>query len=349
MEQNILRKLAKPFPFDEVEAKIQVTSKEKPVGMAVFYLDSRAIQNRLDEVVGPLNWANQYSEWRDKSQICGISIFHEARGEWVTKHDGAENSDIEATKGGLTDALKRAAVLWGIGRYLYKIDGVWVEIEQRGKSSIIKENQQGKLKAAYEAAVRRIFSAAPNQQATGGNAAPVPPNAQQRPANAQQGQQPSAAPPPQSASTQPPPSAQPRQSASTQPPPAPPQQTATNQPPPAPPRQAASTQPPPAPPQQSASNQPPPAPPAQQAPPPAPAAQKSAAPPAHGFKVHSVKPSGKESQLLELCDSNGEITTAYIKSGDKGITIGSFLHNVNIEKKTSSFGPYNLITAYKAA
>ena len=179
MNQDIIKKLAAPFPFEEVEAKIQVTSKDKPVGMAVFYIDSRAIQKRLDEAVGELNWSNQFIPWQDKSQICGISIYNQERGEWVTKHDGAENSDIEAIKGGLTDAFKRAAVLWGIGRYLYQIDGVWVDIEKRGNSSFIKDNQMGKLKAAYEAAVKRIFGNVANQPVS--NAPP----AQQKPTQSQ--------------------------------------------------------------------------------------------------------------------------------------------------------------------
>ena len=46
---------------------------------------------------------------------------------------------MEATKGGLSDAMKRAAYQWGIGRYLYDLPDVWVEIEQKGKSYVIKK------------------------------------------------------------------------------------------------------------------------------------------------------------------------------------------------------------------
>jgi len=38
---------------------------------------------------------------------------------WVTKSDGADDSSIESAKGGISDSLKRAAVQYGIGRYLY--------------------------------------------------------------------------------------------------------------------------------------------------------------------------------------------------------------------------------------
>ena len=171
MNQDKINRLGAPFPFEEVEAKIQVTTGDKKTGMVVFYLDSRAVQNRLDDVVGIFNWSNHFSSWQDNSQICGISIFNQERSEWITKHDGAENSKIESIKGGLTDAFKRAAVLWGIGRYLYQIDGVWVEVEQRGNSSVIKSNQQGKLKAAYDNAVKRIFGAGQHTPAENNNGA----------------------------------------------------------------------------------------------------------------------------------------------------------------------------------
>jgi biotin carboxyl carrier protein len=159
MNKDVIKRLREPFPFEEVEAKIQTTNAEKTKGMAVFYLDSRAIQKRLDETVDAMNWSNEFSSWHNNAQLCSISIYNDERGEWVSKKDGAENSDIEPIKGGLTDAFKRAAVLWGIGRYLYQIDGVWVEIEQRGKGYYIKDSQQSKLKTIYEAAVKKVFGA----------------------------------------------------------------------------------------------------------------------------------------------------------------------------------------------
>ena len=54
--------------------------------------------------------------------LCGISVWDGAIGEWVTKWDGGPQSDFEATKGGLSGAQKRAAVEWGVGRYLYDLE-----------------------------------------------------------------------------------------------------------------------------------------------------------------------------------------------------------------------------------
>ncbi len=166
--EEIIKRLREPFTGREIEWKIQVTTQDKSRGMAVAYMDARAVQKRLDEVVGPFNWKNVYSLWHDNSQICGISIFNDERGEWVTKFDGAENSDIEPIKGGLSDSFKRSATVWGIGRYLYDMEGVWVEIEPRGKSFAIKQSEYGKLEKEYNAMLNRISGTKPAPQ---GNAA----------------------------------------------------------------------------------------------------------------------------------------------------------------------------------
>jgi hypothetical protein len=161
MSKDIIIKLREPFTFNEIEWKVQVTTADKARGMAVAYVDSRAIQKRLDETVGLFGWSNEFQAWHENSQICKLSIYCEDRREWVTKSDGAENTDFEPVKGGLSHAFKRVASLWGIGRYLYELEGIWVEVEQKGKSSVIKQNQFKVLETAYNQAVARIFGAAP--------------------------------------------------------------------------------------------------------------------------------------------------------------------------------------------
>lgn len=115
-------------------------------------MTNRAIQARLDDVVGPDGWYNEYKPWhrsgQKEAQICGISIYFPEKG-FITKWDGAEDSDIEPVKGGLSDSMKRAAVQWGIGRVLYGMDVVWVDIEKQGKSWIIPKNQRTVLDKAY--------------------------------------------------------------------------------------------------------------------------------------------------------------------------------------------------------
>lgn len=174
--EEIMQALAAPFPAKDVEWRVQNTTADHKRGMAVPYIDSRAIQNRLDAVVGIYNWKPEYRPWHqvektDKdrqqrgstnaSQLCGLSIYCAERQEWIQKWDAAENSDIEPVKGGISDSFKRAAVLWNVGRYLYDLEPVWVDVEPRGRSYAIKPSEYARLDREYEAAVKRILGTAP--------------------------------------------------------------------------------------------------------------------------------------------------------------------------------------------
>ena len=52
--------------------------------------------------------------------------------------------------------MKRAAVQWGIGRVLYDLNTVWVEIEKRGRSFVIKDSERARLDNAYLSALKRL-------------------------------------------------------------------------------------------------------------------------------------------------------------------------------------------------
>ena len=158
--KTIKSALSKPFAPEDLEWRLQNTNKNKTGGFAVPYVTNRAIQDRLDDVVGPENWRNEFKPWHSNgkkdAQICGISIYLEERKEWITKWDGAEDTDIESVKGGLSDSMKRAAVQWGVGRVLYKMDLVWVDIEQRGNSYVIAQKDRPKLDKAYLDMLRKL-------------------------------------------------------------------------------------------------------------------------------------------------------------------------------------------------
>jgi hypothetical protein len=154
-----LTKLFAPFDPDRVSWRVGSTTQDKTKGMALAYIDSRDVMERLDEVCGPGNWECRYPHV-DKKTCCEIAIWVGDR--WVVKADGAGDSDVEAEKGAFSDAFKRAAVKWGIGRYLYDIDSPWVELESVGRSQKIKADQYGKLRAAL---VRGAGKQAAPQQA----------------------------------------------------------------------------------------------------------------------------------------------------------------------------------------
>lgn len=137
--------LAAPFPPDAISWRVGSTTQDKSKGMALAYIDARDVMQRLDDVCGPAGWQCTYPHANGKT-VCSIAI--KCGDEWVSKSDGAGDTDVEQEKGALSDAFKRAAVRWGIGRYLYDIGSPWVELEQRGKTHIIKASEQGKLRAA---------------------------------------------------------------------------------------------------------------------------------------------------------------------------------------------------------
>ena len=137
-------KLSAPFPKHELKWRIGATNgrksrdgksweKEPTSGLPLAYIDARAVMDRLDDVVGPDNWSNKFFETPTGRVICELTVLG------VTKSDGAGATDMEGDKGGLSDAFKRAAVHFGIGRYLYSpSDQVWVPVIVRGRTAVLK-------------------------------------------------------------------------------------------------------------------------------------------------------------------------------------------------------------------
>jgi len=162
-----LSKLKEPFGKDEVEWRVQQLGKNngKCWALLVPYIQNRAIQNRLDEVCGPENWKNDFMPGPDGGVLCGISI--KIKNEWITKWDGAENTDIEPVKGGLSDSMKRAAVQWGMGRYLYELDPMFVAVVEKKPDTRhirINDKKKGIYGYAIMPDITRLVLPKENQQ-----------------------------------------------------------------------------------------------------------------------------------------------------------------------------------------
>lgn len=140
---ELMDRLRAPLPPDRVSWRVGSMTKDKSKGMALAYIDARDVMDRLDDVCGPENWQCDYPHANGKT-VCRIGIRVEG-GDWVWKADGAGDTDVEAEKGALSDAFKRAAVRWGIGRYLYDIKSPWVSLEQKGNTYVIPESEQERL------------------------------------------------------------------------------------------------------------------------------------------------------------------------------------------------------------
>jgi len=165
MKSPILIQMAlqEKFPINQLSWRIQssgIGNDNKPYAFVVPYIDSRDSQNRLDEIFGCGGWQDEYERHRgfpipytepipktqgkkpkllthkivDSGYCCTIKC--KINGEWISKGDNAPDTDIESLKGGSSDAFKRAAVKWGIGRYLY-------DIKDRMYAQIVDKNTAG--------------------------------------------------------------------------------------------------------------------------------------------------------------------------------------------------------------
>jgi hypothetical protein len=139
---DILTRLAAPFPPDRVSWRVGPTTQDKSKGQALAYIDARDVMERLDNVLGADGWQCEYVPMPNGTTCCRIGV--NFAGHWVWKANGAGATDVEGEKGAYSDAMKRSAVLWGIGRYLYDLDCPWVELDDKKR---IKPHEHGKLKA----------------------------------------------------------------------------------------------------------------------------------------------------------------------------------------------------------
>lgn len=108
-----LKQLKKEIPS---KWRVQSFSKYKPSASCVAYIDARDVMGLLDEVCGGENWQSDFKDVA--GQIYG-GIGIKTNNEWVWKWDTGAESNIEKEKGEASDAFKRAAVKWGVGRFLY--------------------------------------------------------------------------------------------------------------------------------------------------------------------------------------------------------------------------------------
>lgn len=124
-----LTRLAARFPAADVEWKVIESSvrDNKPIVSVAPFLDARSIMERLDQIVGPGGWTTDVKAAPNSLDgvVYGLSLC--LNGQWITKYDGADippltgGRQADRTKSALTMGLRRAAMLWGVGRYLWAL------------------------------------------------------------------------------------------------------------------------------------------------------------------------------------------------------------------------------------
>jgi hypothetical protein len=125
--------LTAPFPVEAVHWKPLAVKGNR--ALAAAYLDARAVMQRLDSVFGVGGWKDAYQLTEGGSVVCTLAV--KVDGEWVDKTDVGSPSeqpdDGDKLKAAFSDALKRAAIKLGIGRYLYKLPRQWVDYDAQTK------------------------------------------------------------------------------------------------------------------------------------------------------------------------------------------------------------------------
>ena len=126
--------LANPFPVGSIKWLPKMVKNNRALAMP--YVDARLVMDRLDEVCGVDGWQDEFTTDSSGCVVCRLSIWTPDKG-WVTKEDvgsPSEQPDMgDRLKAAHSDALKRAAVKFGVGRYLYRIPSQWADYDPQRK------------------------------------------------------------------------------------------------------------------------------------------------------------------------------------------------------------------------
>jgi hypothetical protein len=140
--KQLVAELEVPFDSAQIEWRVMNTTKNgQPLrGQVVPYADQRAYTDRLNALFTPAGWTRKYTiqassnfeRSQDKKIVakvlvsCELTIFglgsHSATGEEFA-------DDPNALTAAEAQAFKRAAVCFGLGRYLYYFTGTWVDLD----------------------------------------------------------------------------------------------------------------------------------------------------------------------------------------------------------------------------
>lgn len=128
LNQEVLLKLQEPFPAGAIKVKMQTQPKEGDTGRAlcVAYIDARDVMERLDEVVQG-EWQDAYAPGINGGVECRLTI-HD-----ITRCDVGVADENEKEKSAYSDAFKRAAVKFGVGRFLYDLPKMYANVTKNGK------------------------------------------------------------------------------------------------------------------------------------------------------------------------------------------------------------------------
>jgi hypothetical protein len=125
--------LAAPFDLRFVHFKPGMVQGGRALALA--YVDARAVQDRLDQVLGVAGWQDEYDLLANGNVLCRLKVL--LGDEWVIKSDvggpSEQPDDSDRCKAAFSNAFKRAAVKFGVARYLYRLPPQWLDYDSRTK------------------------------------------------------------------------------------------------------------------------------------------------------------------------------------------------------------------------
>ena len=165
------------------DVEVRMNNAKNGYADLLVYKNARTDMDILDDTFGVMGWQCSYSEVNGVV-YCTISVYDENKKMWVSKTDCGAETQVEAEKGQASDAFKRAAFRFGIGRSLYtcpKIrvqlyegEGYWtkfkvdtLEYDDDDKcSKLVITDSMGRVRFSWEKGetIVRTFNAQPQQQ-----------------------------------------------------------------------------------------------------------------------------------------------------------------------------------------
>jgi hypothetical protein len=162
---RVLKEFLRPFADAEVKLKPGKVSGNRC--LALHYIDSRLVMDRLDETVGVDGWQDAYTVLPTGEVECRLSV--RIAGAWVTKADVGGQSEQpdegDRLKAAYSDALKRAAVKFGIGRFLYRMPNTWMDYDPV-KKQVIRPEAGAAAPAVRDRVLRDINAATTRDRLT---------------------------------------------------------------------------------------------------------------------------------------------------------------------------------------
>jgi Rad52/22 family double-strand break repair protein len=181
--KELVAALEVPFDASQIEWRVMNTTKgQQPArGQVVPYADQRAYTDRLNMLFTPAGWTRRYTihtsanfeRGQDKKTVakvlvsCELTIFglgsHSATGEEFA-------DDPNALTAAEAQAFKRAAVCFGLGRYLYYFTGSWVDLDDRKRPKSVPQLAGWATPAGWLDGLRpRCAHERPSERASAGN------------------------------------------------------------------------------------------------------------------------------------------------------------------------------------